>query len=515
VTEYRVRQENRLIFWAALTWILAIAALEFSYVTADPDLWGHIYFGADHWYTGELRCSDPYSFTAKGLTWINHEWLAELIFFIIYNNLEDAGLLLGKLLLGLTVVSILWRMAVRQVIDPLVAAAVFTAAVFAMKPGFMIRPQLFSFLLFTVELAIFHAYRQSKRTWMAGLPVVMTLWANLHGGFLMGGLLAAIFIFTESTTALRIGDRQQALTLWGWGLAGALATLLNPYGIGLHRFLVYTLSLPRSITEWAPVRLPGLEFAGFKILVFLSLAALWIRRRKFLSDWEALAVTAIGIAAMHQQRHMVFFGIIAAPFLVDVFSRRLQRLARDNSKLKLSPMAVALTSMAFFVAAGGYAYKAVDRYQQSGFKIIVNPKEYPLQAMAFLKANDFKGNLLVSFNWGEYAIWHLYPKCRVSIDGRFRTVYPQSVIDDHFLKGDDAEGWRRTLSKYPADILLVPQQPFFQNLVKENGPWVYVYSDSLSIVFVRDLPHNRIMIDRIKQGRMQYSGLDWKPYFPG
>jgi hypothetical protein len=200
---------------------------------------------------------------------------------------------------------------------------------------------------------------------------------------------------------------------------------------------------------------------------------------------------------------------------VDVFSQRLQCFIRANPKFKLSSLAMVLIGVVFFVAAGGYVFKTVERYHRCGLKIIVNPEEYPLQAMAFLKANEFQGNLLVSFNWGEFAIWHLYPKCKVSIDGRFRTVYPQNVIDDHFIKGNDADGWQRTLSKYPADILLVPQQPFFQNLIQEKGPWVYVYSDSLSIIFVRDMPHNRIMIDRIKQGIMQYSGLDWKPYFPG
>jgi hypothetical protein len=505
---------NRWLHFAALAWVIAVAALEFSYVTADPDLWGHIYFGADHWQTGDLRRTDLYSFTANRLPWINHEWLAELIFFLIYNILGGAGLLLGKLLLGLTVVLIVWRIAARQAFHPLIGPAVFAAAVFAMKPGFMIRPQLFSFLLFIVELAILHAYRQGRHAWMAGLPIMMALWVNLHGGFLMGGLLAAIFILAESRPSLRSGNKQQLVALWGWGLAGALATLLNPYGIGLHRFLAYTLSLPRSISEWAPVPFPGLEFTGFKILVLFSLAALWVRRRNLL-DWEPLAMIVIGTAAFCQQRHMVFFAILATPFLVDVFSQRLQCFIRANPKFKLSSLAMVLIGVVFFVAAGGYVFKTVERYHRCGLKIIVNPEEYPLQAMAFLKANEFQGNLLVSFNWGEFAIWHLYPKCKVSIDGRFRTVYPQNVIDDHFIKGNDADGWQRTLSKYPADILLVPQQPFFQNLIQEKGPWVYVYSDSLSIIFVRDMPHNRIMIDRIKQGIMQYSGLDWKPYFPG
>jgi hypothetical protein len=35
---------------------------------------------------------------------------------------------------------------------------------------------------------------------------------------------------------------------------------------------------------------------------------------------------------------------------------------------------------------------------------------------------------VTSFNWGEYAIWHLGPRLRVSIDGRRETVYSERRI---------------------------------------------------------------------------------------
>ena len=504
----------RVLASAVLAWLLVVTALEFSYVAADPDLWGHIYFGADHWSTGTLRRSDPYSFTAAGLPWINHEWLAELIFFLIYDWLGDAGLLFGKLLLGLAVVFTTWRLALRRTFHPLTAAAVFSAAVFTMKPGFMIRPQLFSFLLFSLELALLQASRPGKRHWMAGLPIIMALWVNLHGGFLMGGLIVALFILTESAAGLRKGCRWDAAVLWGWGFAGALATLVNPYGIGLHRFVLYTLSLPRSITEWAPVCLLSTEYLAFKMLFVSVCISLWRRRRDILS-WESLALIIIGAASFLQQRHMVFFAILAAPFLVDVLSDEFGRRVWPRIRPWVSPLAVSLIASVFVIFAAGYAFKTLDRYRQCEFRIVVDPEFYPVQAMSFLKVNQFRGNLLVDFDWGEYAIWHLYPDCKVSIDGRFRTVYPQNVIDDQFLGGNDVLGWHRTLAKYPADILLVRQQPFFQQLIHEKGQWVYIYSDPLSIVFVRELPHNKDLISRLKNGELRYRDLDHHTYFPG
>ena len=49
--------------------------------------------------------------------------------------------------------------------------------------------------------------------------------------------------------------------------------------------------------------------------------------------------------------------------------------------------------------------------------------------------------LLLPFEWGEYAIWHLWPACRVSVDGRFRTVYPEEILEAHYAAHVDTARW--------------------------------------------------------------------------
>ena len=90
--------------------VFGAAVCYFSYVTADPDLWGHVKFGKDLWETKTIVQTDLYSFTAHGQHWINHEWLAELIFYFIYDYLGDAGLLFSKLGIGLAVVLIMGKL---------------------------------------------------------------------------------------------------------------------------------------------------------------------------------------------------------------------------------------------------------------------------------------------------------------------------------------------------------------------------------------------------------------------
>ena len=57
---------------------------------------------------------------------------------------------------------------------------------------------------------------------------------------------------------------------------------------------------------------------------------------------------------------------------------------------------------------------------------------YPLEAIDYIKEHALSGNLLTEFHWGEYLLWNLYPRCRVSLDGRYETVYPDQVSREFF-----------------------------------------------------------------------------------
>ena len=169
----------------------------------------------------------------------------------------------------------------------------------------------------------------------------------------------------------------------------------------------------------------------------------------------------------------------------------------------------------FVLIAVYQVYHGGRRYLMSEFRIMVDPQTYPVAALRFIQENQLEGDLIVPFDWGEHAIWKLYPKCRVSIDGRFRTVYPEAVIRDHFVADGDWSGWESLIEKYPADILLARQLPFFQRLVEKNGPWIYVYSDALAIVFVRQNQKTTEILKRFRAGQFIYPTSPPAITFPG
>lgn len=507
-------QRSNWVDIAAVLLALSSAVYFLSYVTADPDLWGHIKFGADLWAEKNLPRTDPYSFTAQGQTWINHEWLTELVFYFVYANLGDAGLLFGKLLIGLVIVGLLWKICCLRTVNTLVFGFVTALALAVMAPGFMIRPQVFSFLFFTLFLTIVHLYLQQWKNRLFLLPCFMVLWVNLHGGFLIGLALLGLVVAWKTLTRFISGKEDLPLEpLWLWVFVTAAATLVNPYGYKLLFFLYKSLSMSRDISEWRPVHLWDLSYLHLKVLMVVFAGTL-LRSPKKWEGWEVIGCAAMLAASLLHQRHMPFFGIMACPLIVYRVSVCISETQARHPSLRLAPVSRNIIGTLLVMLMAVQLFDGARRYVLAGCRIIVDPKTYPVAAVRFLKSNGLSGNLLLPFDWGEYAIWHLYPACRVSIDGRFRTVYPESVIEDHFVRPNDTGGWRSLIDKYPADVLLVGQIPFFHGLVEQGGPWVYVYSDPIAIVFVRDNQQNQIFLDEFRAGRYEPVSTPPSPYFP-
>ena len=486
----------------------------FSFITADPDLWGHIKFGEDLWQAKGLVRVDPYSFTAHGQPWINHEWLAELIFYLTYRYLGDAGLLFGKLGIGLFVVAVLCKICTFRKQLPLVYAVVMVLAISVISPGFMIRPQVFSFLFFSLFLYVLHLYLAERKNVLFLLPCLMALWVNLHAGFLMGWTLLGTVVAWKTLAHFIFGKKTKHLrTPWLWFLVTSVATLLNPYGYKLIAFLYNTIAVPRQISEWEPVALLDMSYLNLKLLALLFLATLRVKPKQR-QGWEIAGTAMTLIASLLHQRHMPFFGIIVTPYLVFRLSVLVPEIQTRFPKLTLTRTSRNLVAIFLGLIVAFQTYNGVRRYVMANCRIIVDPQIYPVAAIRFLKVNQIKGKLLLPFDWGEYAIWHLYPGCKVSIDGRFRTVYPEPVIRDHFISDHDWNGWEKLIEEYPSDILLAHQIPFFQALIKKNGPLIYVYSDALAIVFVRDNEKNQSITSSFKRHQFRYPAEPVSEYFP-
>jgi hypothetical protein len=485
-------------------------------MSADTDLWGHLRFGEAHWESGRLERSDPYSFTS-GDVWINHEWLSELLFFASYKAGGDLGLLLLKLTLGLTTLVLLVGNSIRRGASPLVISVVLPLVAFALTPGFMFRPQIFSFALFAVTLAIIRVDLPVGRQTVLALPLVMVFWVNLHGGFLIGCAVVAVVVASDSVeTVLRGFPPGNLRWLWAGAAGAAAATLLTPYGIGLLKFLFRSLSLPRPIGEWSPLLIFDSSFPEIKVMLILAIAiGIWLGWRRELRLAEGAVLLLTIFATLKHQRHAPFFLIAAAPMVADGLSRltanvsaRLETSSSSNWLRRIAILGLLLIATLEVIAAG-------HTISATKARIYVDPELYPVQATDFLHKNGATGRLLLPFEWGEYAIWHLFPSCRVSIDGRFRTVYPERVLVDHYLAAVEPDRWALLMSTYQADLAMIPRSPAVDDLVRRGIPgWTTVHVDALSAVFVRTGGASSAIVDAAERRSLKPADHPPQVFFP-
>jgi hypothetical protein len=477
-TSVASRAEWRLSLRSLPWWVLVATsgAAFFSVPVADNDLWGHVYFGREILSLGRLPAVNQFSYTAPSHPWINHEILAECAFAAAYQRFGAAGLLLLKLLLGLATIGVMARTALRRTRDPVATTVALVLAASLMSYGYLVRPQIFSFLALAIVWDWLDAYAgdgERPPLWLP--PILFTAWINTHGGVMAG--IAVLLAFS----ALCWWSRSGAARPWDLtavAVASVCALLLNPYGWKLPAFLLGDLLRSREISEWAPIPVVDLSNLQFKLAVALcAIGALRSTRRALP---ELAIVCLVGVATFRHERHLPIFAILAAPHLAATMSTLAQRVhVRELSREAVIALATAVLAIAALQASAAWRLN-----RDLGFQIYVSREQFPVDAVRYIERAGLSGNLALSFDWGEYAIWHLYPSCRVSIDGRYTTAYPSDVIERSWRFMNGARGWDEILAD--ASIALIdPRHGVAGRLTADKG-WRQVHADPTALVFVRE-----------------------------
>ena len=209
----------------------------------------------------------------------------------------------------------------------LIAGAVLVGYL-ASAPALSARPQMFSVLLFAVELWLLEVARTRPRIALA-IPFLMPLWANLHGAFVVGLGLVAI----EVVAAVWRWDRPGVVRFLVVGAVSAVGLLANPWGA---RVLAYAALLPANravsgmVTEWAPASIR--DPAGAMLLAALGVLVLAVARSRAHArvPEQLLRMALLAGLALWAVRASVWFGL-ALPVAICALAReRAPRPAADD-----------------------------------------------------------------------------------------------------------------------------------------------------------------------------------------
>lgn len=445
--------------------------------TADNDLWVHLKSGLFILESGAVPRTDVFSYTAAGHPWVDHEWLSQVLLAWIYGTFGSRGLFAWKLVLGLLALALLAADVLRTRLPLPLRVVLLVLGLSVLSRGFAPRPQIFTYAALA---GLFFVLRRTPSPSPWALALAFALWANLHGGVLAGlGVLGVRAVW--NAFVLRSEARRSALGC----LAALLAFLfLNPYGPSLGLYVREELFFPHPITEWQPL---ALEPAQGTFLLLAGGFVLTLFRTEFRGrGWEAGLGVLFLVFAFRHQRHTPLFALAALPLLAENLERFLASpppaFLRFGRTLFLSEPARRILLAGVAAVSVLQLSLLIARAFEHRFRIVYDRRDYPVGAVTYLRECGIGGNAAVPLDWGGYVLWHLSPDVRVSLDGRFATVYPVRAVRDNFdfFAGERVEGFLR---RYETDLVFAPTgSPL--DLSRVPG-WHPIFRDDTCVLWAR------------------------------
>ena len=460
----------------------------FVNIVADYDFWGAMAFGRLFMEKGLFPYQDVFSYVPTKDPFVYHEWLTGVIFFLIHKHFGDMGIQLLRYTLIYATITLIIATAFKRLANPCSIFIVLFLTCNALTHGYApVRAQVFTYLLFALSIYILESYKKDRGIFLlCWLIPIQILWCNLHGGFVAGLGLIALYAVGEGIVNRRLTPHVPILIL------ASLATLINPYGFDYWTYIVQAIMLPRSdITEWMSI--PAAVRRGmfthvsslFIGLAFVSLFLTVKSPKRDLTDILVLTVTAY--LSINSIRHTLLFFVAFGSYTPILFSQQMnslecylkpRKIMRRVTKSTITLMGLLFVVLAFF---------SFQHFLHSPSLDIRTPANYyPTKALQWIAEHQWGGNVLPHFDWGEFIIWRCYPACRVSMDGRFETAYPQDLQKEYsdFLNGRD--GWQNFLSKYPHDMVLIKARTKTDALMRNHPDWRLEHEDDLSVLFLRN-----------------------------
>lgn len=484
--------------WSTLNVALAIVMLAGLFVGAlttfvDPDLYHCLAFGRELARTGRFPYADVFAYTPTRPMVVHHEWAVALLHWAVVDRFGGTGLQALRFLVEGGAVGGALVLACRRGAGVPVLAVLGPLAVGPLgflAPGLtLLRAQAWTLLFTTAVLWLVEADRRGGRRWVAGYLALHVVWLNVHGGFVVGMAL----LLAHAAEAMVSGRPWRHLV---WTLAAAAAlTVASPYGTAYPAYLWEALRLDRSVIgEWRP----SWERGPFALLAWsttVAVLAYAIRRIGFRAAEGWGPVVATALAALRYQRHVSIYGIVWLALVPPMVQRArlgavVERVWRERRRLVAALLAVAAVG-AWYRALAAAPWRvrvpAVVCERNCGS----TPVWYPVGPVRYLADIGFRGNAFVPFEAGAYVSWNLYPRVRVSIDGRWEAAYPPDLLYEHIRFYAAAPGWRDVRAAYPTDVVIAARDRPVARAMETEGTWPVAYEDEVWVVFARpglDLP---------------------------
>jgi uncharacterized membrane protein (Fun14 family) len=482
---YLLPRLSEMLFVALLFGLVRIAP---RLLNQDGDTGRHLALGRTMLASGQIPRADIFSHTMSGQPLAPHEWLAQVIFALAEGLLGLSGVTLVTALVLAAAFLLVYAEARRRSGLPLLALLVTLLGLAAASLHFLARPHVFTILFTAVWLVLLERMREGRPLSPLWLGLVMLVWANTHGAFIVGFVIGAAYL-AEALWAdvhhkpARLSALSRAL-LAGGGLALA-ASLLNPVGLGVWKTAFDFLSsryLVGHTQEYLPPNFQQAAFYPFLLMIGLSVWLAggqrlnWpVSRRLLLAGWTVMG--------LFSARNIPLYAVVAVPILSQALAEEVR--GRKWAKMEAAiaaveaqlrgrvwlPLSIALVILAMVFVP---AVRDASRF---------DPRVFPVEAADWIEQHPQNGGMFNYFPWGGYLLYRLYPHYRVFIDGQ-TDFYGEALTREYETVITLSPGWEDVLARYGVDWAIIPAGEPLRGALKARG-WQELYADLTAVILRR------------------------------
>lgn len=466
----------------------------------------------------DVLYENVYSYTEPDHVFANHHWLFGVLAYLLHESVKFEGIVVFKVLVMLIAFGLLFRLAVLKSHFWLAAAlAIPTILVLMERTGF--RPEIISYLFVAIYLTLLEKHARDPHDRLVWLLVpLQVIWVNTHIFFAIGIAIAGVFLFERLILSLKTWRtdaliRNAALLL----LALAVVSCLNPHGIRGA-----TLAFPLNIKGESPITiiedysipaflaekyyLENISLALFYPLVAVLIISLMIGFRRRLYMYGGLSLASAALAYLHL-RGIGLFGIFFLPTVAANLSPAYEwatsraRRVSDRAYRILSWLGALIVLLVIAAAAFYTARISDERYLTTGIGLVA----WADDGGRFFNENELRGPVFNDADVGSYLIYHLYPHERVFVDNRFADAYSPEFFREEYLPLINNESvWQHKQQQYGFNTIFLYQYdrvPGLRDFIMrrmQDPAWAVVHIDVHTIIFVRDIPEHRQVIERYR-----------------
>jgi hypothetical protein len=478
---------------------LLFAFLSFSGPISDGDFFWHLKTGEWIWQHQALPQADPFPSIVDGdisgsspslneRFFLQGYWLAQLIFYGIWQLFGPAGIVLLRASLYIALIAFIFVWTEKKS-SSLIAFIMVLLLAALLREFPNERPQLFTFFLTPLVIYLLERTRKTSpreaTSKYLSLPFVMLIWPNIHGGYVLGVALILIYALGEVIEAI-FNRRRLPAEFIVLCFVSVLATLLNP-----NTYRVYSVLAGMGPGDangnyefLSPVTVAlkmGEYYAPYFLFLFGACMILVLRFRQMDMTHRLVIIFLAGLS-LSGLRYMPYL-LMTAPLLAGYMPK--QRSKYDTAAI------LSLTILGIFLINRG-----------ASIELNVN-SNFPAKAASFIQRELPKGNVFHYYDWGGYLMYAL-PQYRVFIDGRGLSAKANTLYDGALW----TDNWRGAFRDFDIQIVVIPgisqvsgvTFTLVWNLLQASD-WFLLYRDAETLCFVQESPRNAKLIEKYAENK--------------